>query len=55
MVSLDDEGGLGLDEVGPPVFQCFDDCQEFLFVDVILLFCWSESSGVVCDQVVFGF
>ena len=38
VVCLDDEGGLGPDQVWSPVFKCLYYGQEFSFVDVISLF-----------------
>ena len=38
--NLDGEGGAV--EVMSLGFEGMDDCQEFLVIDIIVLFCWGE-------------
>ena len=47
VVREDLDGEEGSVEVVSPGLQSTDDCEEFLVIDVIVLFCWDERLGEV--------
>jgi hypothetical protein len=55
VVGEDDEGFFGPDQIGSPVGYGFYDCQEFSFIDVIIMFSFGEGGGVVSNWVQSGF
>ena len=55
MIGMYREWVLRPDQVGTPVYDCFDDCQEFLLIDVVVSFRLGECGRVVCDRMEFRF
>ena len=42
MIGEDLDGKRGAMEVMSPGFEGMDNCQEFVVVDIIILFCWRK-------------
>src|SRR5229473_5207486 len=55
VVGDDNERMFGPTQVVSPVGEGLHHGKQLSLVDVVVSFCWSEGSGIVCDGVELGF